>query len=104
MHTTTREAMAFVVCGAALLAFVDTTEAACQTGAGQLRCAVDGVALELGNPTQPESGSGIVLGVAGPADRALAPHRPPSWLTIYVQRFTNDPSNCHRFGNETYCY
>jgi hypothetical protein len=103
MHTTTK-AMAFVVCGIALLFCVGSVEAACEAGAGQLRCAVDGVAVELGNPSRAASGSGIVLGVAGPTDAALAPQREPSWFTLYVQRFTNDPANCHRYGNETYCY
>jgi hypothetical protein len=96
--------MAFVVCGAALLSCVGTADAACVAGAGQLRCALEGVAVELGNPSPAASGSGIVLGVAGPADAALDPQEEPSWFTLYVQRFTNDPANCHRYGNETYCY
>jgi len=96
--------MAFVVCGAALLATVGRADAACATGAGHFRCVLEGVAVELGKPTRAEGETGFVLGVAGPADAALAPQEPPTWLTIYLQRFTNDPTNCHRFGNETYCY
>lgn len=99
--------MAFVVCGAVLAVLAlrgAPADAACATGDGQLRCAFEGVAVELGRPAVAEHGTGFVLGVAGPADVPLAPQEPPTWLTIFLQRSTNDPSNCHRVGNETFCY
>lgn len=86
---------------AAALAVAPLTEAfACERVGSQVLCDWRGLPVTLGTQTDPDAYVDVrVQGFAGNITRD-----PVDQSGVFVQRWTNDPSTCQRWGNETYCY
>jgi hypothetical protein len=86
---------------AAALAVAPLTAAfACERVGSQVLCAWGRIPVTLGTQTDPNAYVDVRMqGFAGNLTRD-----PVDQSGIFVQRWTNDPATCQRWGNETYCY
>jgi hypothetical protein len=90
----------------ALLGFAAPAAAACRTVGTQLHCDVLGSHVSIGTQTAVEPGERLpvrpqgLFGAPWHFQDAIA----ATPFRIEIQNVGADPSLCHRWGNETYCY
>lgn len=85
---------------AALAAAPLTSASACVQVGSQLLCDWRGLPVTLGTQTDPDAYvDARAQGFAGPL-----PRKQIDQSGVFIQRWTNDPATCQRWGNETYCY
>ncbi|MCW5892985.1 MAG: hypothetical protein KIT14_20920 [bacterium] len=91
---------AILLFAAALAAAPLSAAVACERVGSQLKCDWSGLPVTLG--TQTDANANVETRAQGFA--GAIPRKQIDQSGLFVQRWTNDPSTCKRWGNETYCY
>jgi hypothetical protein len=90
----------------ALLAGGRSADAACGWFGTQLECALGSAGVVIGTQTaaDPAYATSVRPWSFGGDDHLLDDRRPTTPFGLQLQDIGTDPTLCHRFGNETYCY